>query len=196
MSEGLAGTERFHPTNGRIGGVVGLGIAVFVIGYGLLGSNAGYPAWVFPVAVLFGVLSWTTLIRPDVRIEGDRLLLRHPYSSQSMPLAAIESVRVQRVLEIRIGGKRYVNAAVGRSGRQIIRDTRQPVEDDRSERSYGHHVESKIWDSIQRARSEQGVAPGSSQQEALLDDVRRTWAWPEIVVSVAAVVAFVVTLLV
>lgn len=188
--------ERFHPTNGRIGGAVGIVVAVGVIAYGALSPDAGYPAWVFPAAVLVGVLSWTTLFRPDVRVEGDRLLLRHPYSTQSLPLAGIETVTVHRVLEVRIGGKRFVNPAVGRSGRQIIRDTRQPVEPETfdSQRSYAHHVESKIGDLVAAARATHDVAPGSDEQAAFLADVRRQWAWPEIVVTGATVLALVIAL--
>lgn len=175
--------ERFQPTSGRFGGVIGIVLAVVVAGIGVVDGGVVEVPWILPTAILVGVLSWTMLLRPRVWVTRDDLVLRQPFSTQVLPLAAIGSLAVGRVLECRVQGKRYVSAAIGRTVREVLRDRAQPA-GAIAERSYGDFVERRLSELQEKARRRTGDAdPG---------EVRRIWAWPEIVGTVLPVLVLVV----
>ncbi|QYJ04345.1 hypothetical protein KUV85_01305 [Nocardioides panacisoli] len=179
------GEERFHPTSGRFGGVVGIVIAVVVAAMGFIDGGVVTVPWVLPAAVLVGSLSWAMLLRPRVSVTRDELVLRQPFGTQVLPLAAMGSFAVGRVLECRVDGKRYVSAAIGRTVREVRRDRSKPV-GEVNDKSYGAFVERRISELQENARQRVGDAdPGG---------VRRSRAWPEILATVGAAVALGVTL--
>ena len=169
--------EEFRPTSGRAMGVVGLLVCAVVVVYGVL--TDGFPvAWIW-VALVVGVLVWSSSLRPRVAATSSHLVLRNMLSTVSVPLAAIEQVVVSQVLAVRVGEKRYVSPAIGKSWRQAIKGNRQKPTAT-SETPYPVFVEERISRLASDARDQAGVALLSDEQLALASDVRRTWAWPEI----------------
>ncbi len=131
-------------------------------------------------AVLFAVLAYVALLRPRVGIGGTRLLLRHLYSTQEIPLASIGTVRVGRMFEAMVDGRRYASPAVSRSLRKMIRpQPRDPLQD------YADFVEDRVHARIGDAKA-RGDAAGP---------VVRRWAWPEIALTAAIVLALLVSIL-
>ena len=60
---------------------------------------------------------------------------------------------------------------------------------------YPLFVEDRIHHLCERARSQEGIANMSDEQLARADDVRREWAYPEIVAMVITGLGFVASLL-
>lgn len=176
--------ERFHPTSGRFSGVVGIVIGAFLAGSAVLDGGPDTVWWLIPSGALAALLSWVMLLRPRVSLTAHDLVLRQPFSTQTVPLATIDSVGVGRVLECRAGGQRYVSAAVGRSPRQVRRDSEQPTHAV-AERSYGDFVEQRIGAYVAAAHR-----PGEDR-----GPVRRAWAWPEIGATTLSILALGVLVL-
>ena len=175
--------EEFRPTSGRVMGVVGLLVCAVVVVYGVL--TDGFPAaWIW-IALVIGVLVWSSSLRPGVAATSSHLVLRNMLSTVSVPLAAIEQVVVGQVLAVRVGEKRYVSPAIGKSWRQAIKGNRR-TPTATSETPYPVFVEERISRLASDARDQAGVALLSDEQLALASDVRRTWAWPEISALVLA----------
>ena len=141
---------------------------------------------------------WVAILRPEVAIAGDRLVLRNPLNTVDIPLAAIEQIAVRRWLAVRVGDRTLTNAGISRSRRQGVRDDqRQDVTGiEIAALSYGAIVERRIQRQAQDARDRQGITMYSDEQLALAADVRRTWAWPEIAALAVLPVAVVVMMLV
>lgn len=186
--------ERFRPTSGRLLGVVGLLLVAVVLGSGLVG---GYPVWVLGATALAGVLVWTALLRPAVRLDGDDLVLRTMFGTTFLPLAAIEEVVVSQVLAVRAGERRYVSPAVGHPLRKVVRGTqlggvgggvgdhgRSMV--DLAEHAYPAYVQQRIRAAVEDRRERLGVALFSAEHQALVDRVRRVPAYAEIGALVAS----------
>ncbi len=183
--------EEFRPTSGRVMGVVGLVACAAVVGYGML--TEGFPAvWIWAVLVA-GVLIWASTLRPRVAATTSHLVLRNMLSTVSVPLAAIEQVVVSQVLAVRVGEKRYVSPAIGKSWRQAIKSNRR-TPTATSETSYPVFVEERISQLAEDARDQAGVALLSDEQLELASAVRREWAWPEIGALAMASVGLVVAL--
>ena len=189
--------ERFTVWSSRIVGVVGLVTVAVVVLLGVTGAGGDYHPAVYAVCGLIGVVIWVAIIRPEVAIAGDRLVLRNPLNKVGIPLAAIEQIAVRRWLAVKVGDRTLTNAGISRSRRQGVRDDqRKDVTGiEIAALSYGAIVERRIQRQAQEARDRQGIKIYSDEQLALAADVRRTWAWPEIaalaVLSVAAVVTMV-----
>ena len=64
---------------------------------------------------------YTSTVRPRVLVQGRELVLRNMLTTVYIPLAAIEEIAVRQVLAVRVGGKRYVCAGVGRTLRQAMK---------------------------------------------------------------------------
>jgi hypothetical protein len=111
------------------------------------------------------------------------------FSDLTVPLAAISEMRVGRLFEVTVGDRRLVSPAVGRSLRRTVRrPPRNPA------KIYADLVEDQTHARMDAARERAGVTIGSPAQRELAAGVRRTWAWPEIVVALVVLVVFVVTL--
>lgn len=172
--------ERYHQTGSRILGVVGVVLSV-VAGLGIVsGGVSGTDVALLAGAVLVAVLSWAALIRPEVRLTGDEVVLRNMLETVRIPLASVDEIRVSRVLAIRAHGQRFVSPAVsrpmhemrgGRGGRGAREGAPVRLPD---------FVEERI-----RARVD-GAISGE-----LAPDVRREPAWAEIVLLVLSVLVLV-----
>lgn len=197
--------ERFRPTSGRLSGVLGLVTAGVVLVLAVLGWDGGATLGVMIVAVLGAVLVWAALLRPALWATGRDLVMRGMFHTDRVPLAAIDRVRVTQVLTVSVGERSLVSPVVGYSLRRMTKNRFQPP--DRMEptgpaggappeaREHQAFVESRIVHLASTAREQAGVRPGSAEQRALADDVRRSWAWPEIAACLALAAAFAVWLL-
>ncbi len=185
--------ERFHPTSGRILGVLALVILGSVVAIGLIDREHGFPMPVVAAALVGGVLVWASMLRPGVWVTEEHLVLRNMLNTLWVPLAAIEQVVVRQVLAVRAGEKRFVSPAIGRSWRQTMKANRAK-EKATAVDSYPVYVEERISQHAEDARAKLGVTLMSDEQLRLADDVRRSWAWPEIVALGASGILFVVAL--
>jgi len=185
--------EDFAPSNGRITGVLGLGICVAVVVLGMAEYDRGFPAAGVWAALFFAVLIWAAMLRPRVRVTGSELRLRNMLDTITVPLAAIEQIMVRQVLSVRAGERRYVCPAVGKSWRQALKQnrTRKPGADV----PYPDLVEERLQRLAEDARTKEGITLMSDEQLELAKGVRRELAWPEIVLLGFTAVGFVVALL-
>jgi hypothetical protein len=190
--------ERFTVWSSRIVGVIGLVTVALIVLLGVTGAGGDYHPAVYAGCGLVGVAIWVAILRPEVAIAGDRLVLRNPLNTVGIPLAAIEQIAVRRWLAVRVGDRTLTNAGISRSRRQGVRDDqRQDVTGvEIAALSYGAIVERRIQRRAQDARDRQGIKIYSDEQLALAADVRRTWAWPEIAALAVLSVAVVVLMLV
>lgn len=180
-----AKTETFHPTNGRVVGVLGL---LLVLALLVLGVVEGVPLWVLGLLATAGVLTWASVLRPGVRIAGDELVLRNMFVTVGVPLAAVEQVAVRRVLAVRAGDRRLVSPAISRPLRQTLRSgPRDAVEGTLATMSYPDFVEERIRAQAADHRERLGVKAWSVEQQALAEQVRRKLAWPEVAALALAV---------
>jgi hypothetical protein len=172
--------------SGRVGGAVTLALcAVAAVVCVVEGADAAAVAGI----VLFAVLAHVSLLRPRIGTSHDDLIYRRMFSDLTVPLAAISEMRVGRLFEVTVGDRRLVSPAVGRSLRRTVRrPPRNPA------KIYADLVEDQTHARMDAARERAGVTIGSPAQRELAAGVRRTWAWPEIVVALVVLVVFVVTL--
>jgi len=191
--------ETFVPTGGRVTGVLGLVMAAGCVVLWVLEPDT-IPAAMAAAALLGGVLVWAALLRPRVSASRETLHLRNMLETIHIPLAAVDELVVRQVLTVRVGEKKYVNPAVGRKLRKVMRAPRPApilgpdVPDDmedalgpasKPERpatdiDYADHVEERLRDLVADARKRHGITRYSDEAGALARDVRRAPAWPEI----------------
>lgn len=176
--------ERFHATNGRVGGYLGLGCAALVLVLALAAGDTGRPLGVAIAACLGGLLVWAALLRPALWVTRRHLVMRGMFHTDHVPLGAIRQVAVAQVLAVSAHGKRYVSPVIGHSARAALR-TRWGVEPRRKPAApaYPAFVEERIRQLVDEHAGQPGVQP---------DDVRRTYAWPEIAGVAVGVVALLV----
>lgn len=189
--------ERFRPTSGLLTGALILGFSLLVVVVGLAAPAQGVPAWLIAMTSFTAALSWASMLRPAVSLVADDLKMRNMLETVHIPLVAIEDVAVRQVLVVHAGGKRFVSPAIGRTRRQIGRDSRLPGDQARqlAEASYGVFVEERIRSRAADALVRAEARAASGEQEAPAAAVRRQPAWPEIIALAATGVAFVATLL-
>jgi len=179
--------EKFHSSGSRVLGVIGVVLAVLFTAVLAIGGLDGSEPVVICVIGFFGVLVWAAMVRPQVRLAGDRVFLRDMLSTCSLPIAAITAVEVRQVLVLRAGGKRFISAAVSKSLYQVLKDNRGVARDPKQ---YPNFVEQRIWSLSEDERAKTGLAAAE-----VPFDVRRVLAWPEIALLVLFGVGAVVLLL-
>ena len=189
--------EVFKPTSGRFLGVVGVLVCAGVVAIALVDPGSGIGVTGVAVAVLVGVLVHGSMLKPLVRATDDELELVNLFETVRLPLAAVESVVVRQVLAVRVGDKRYVSPAVGRTFRQALRKPRStrelamtPVPGEglvaEEGMSYADYVEDRLREMAAGARSRRRVKIASPEQAALAADVVRRPALVQIGLVVAA----------
>ena len=188
---------RFRPTGGRVMGSLAVIAALVVVAIAV--SDPGVvPVAVVAGSVLLGVLGWASMLWPRVSVTADDLVLRTMVEYQRLPLAAIEDLVVRQVLAVRVGDKRYVSTAVGKSWRKAMAGDRQgPRNDDKpiTEVAYADYVEQEIRRRMEQARAEAGVGLLSDEQLALAAGVRREPAWLPIGLIAVAVLGLLAAIL-
>lgn len=180
--------EKFHSSGSRVLGVIGGAIALLFAAILATDGLEGSDGVLLCVAGFFGVLVWSAMVRPQVRLAGDRLFLRDMLSTVSFPVAAVEAVEVRQVMVLRAGGRRFISAAVSKSLYQVLKDNRGVARD---EKSYHNFVEARI-----RARSEDERAKTGLPRGEVPLDLHHAVAWPEIALMALFGVGAVVLLLV
>lgn len=193
---------RFRPTGGRIMGSLAVLAALVVVAIGVSDPGA-LPGPVVAGAVLLGVLGWASMLWPRVSLTDDDLVLRTMVEYQRLPLAAVEDLAVRQVLAARVGDKRYVSTAVGKSWRRAMVGDRPATRKDRdrgedrpvTEVAYADYVEQEIRQRMERAREAAGIRLLSDEQLALAKGVRREPAWLPIVLIAAAVLGLLASVL-
>jgi len=190
--------ERFHATTGRVTGWLTVVLAAAVTVGGLAYLDEGFPGWLVATALLIGVLGWAAMLRPALWVRDGTLVMRNMVETVEIRLEAIEELVVRQVLVVRAAGRRWVSTAIGRSLRKTMTSGRRPppVADGKAATSvkYVDFVDVRLHQRVEDARDAAGIRPGSPEQLALPDAVRREWSWVPIVLIAVAVVALVVTL--
>jgi len=189
---------RFRPTGGRVMGSLASTAALLVVAIAV--SDPGVvPAPVVAGAVLLGVLGWASMLWPRVSVTADDLVLRTMVEYQRLPLAAIEDLAVRQVLAVRVGDKRYVSTAIGKSWRKAMvgdkPDTRKDAHKPITEVAYVDYVEQEIRNRMEQARAEAGVGLLSDEQLALAAGVRREPAWLPIGLIAVALLGLLASIL-
>ena len=179
--------EKFHSSGNRILGVLGIGIALAFAGVlasdGLQGNDGLY----LSLLGLAAVLVWAAMLRPQLRLSGDRLYIRDMLTSVSFSLAAVEGVETRQVVVVRAGDRKFISAAVSKSLYAVLKDNRGVVRDPKA---YPNFVEDRIWSRAEDERAKLGVQRGDVPL-----DLRREPAWPELALLALFAVGAVVFLL-
>lgn len=188
--------ERFASSSGIASGVAAL---VLVAGAFALGLREGWGLTTHGVLLVLAVLSWGTLLRPRVSIEGDRLRLRGVLSTTVIPLAAVQEVLVRQVLAVRVGERTFTSPAVGRRVKRAM-GYHEPVSADGAMLGLAASPEaelaqSRLRDAAFAARRRAGLEEWSPEQLALGEQVQRRPAWVELGLLGVGVVLAVVGLL-
>ena len=197
--DGTPEVERFRPTSGRVTGWLTVAVAATVVAAGVAYRDDGFPPQVVAGAVLVAVLAWAAMLRPALWVRDRQVLvMRNMLETVHLRLAAVEELALRQVLAVRVADRRWISAVVGRSWRSTISSGRRPAATDAKVTpatvSYPDFVEERLRSLVDDARASAGVRPGSEEQLALPDAVRREPAWLAIVLVTAAVLALVVTL--
>lgn len=189
---------RFRPTSGRIMGSLAVIAALVVVALGVADPGV-VPASVAAGAVLLGVLGWATMLRPRVSMTPEHLVLRTMLEHVRLPLAAIEELAVRQVLAVRVGDKRYVSTAIGKSWRKALvgdrNATRKDADRPVTEVAYPDYVEQEIRSRMEHARAAAGVRLLSDEQQALAAGVSREPAWLPIGLITLSVLGLLVAVL-
>jgi hypothetical protein len=198
MAQEIDDEIRFRPTGGRVMGSLAVIAALGIVAIAVSDPGA-VPAPVVAGAVLLGVLAWASMLWPRVSVTAEDLVLRTMVEHQRLPLAAIEDLAVRQVLAVRVGDKRYVSTAIGKSWRKaLVGDRRDPRKDaDRplTDVAYADYVEQEIRRRMEQARAEAGVGLLSDEQLALAAGVRREPAWLPIGLISVAVLGLLASIL-
>jgi hypothetical protein len=181
--------EKFHATNGRFSGYVGLGCAALILAFAVAAWDPDRPLGVAILALLGGLLVWVVMLRPSMWATDRYLVMRGIYHTDTVPLAAVDKVAVGQVTALTVGEKRYLSPVVGYTARQTVKQRSaakspgakapSPVD------TYQIFVEDRIAHLVREAKERYADGPA---------DVRRTYAWPEIVGTAVLVAAFLVWL--
>ena len=186
-----AGVERFHATNGRLSGYLGLACAGVVLLLAILSWDAGRAPAIAIAARLAALLVWVALLRPALWADRDHLVMRNMFHTDHLPLGAITRVAVGQVLAVVAADRRYTSPVVGYSARQTLRSRsgasrKRPAPTAMD--TYQVFVEERITHLSREHRELHGGAEGVGQ-------VRRTFAWPEIAAVVVLVAGLLLALL-
>ena len=188
---------QFRPTSGRIMGSLAVIAALVVVAIAVADGGV-VPTPVVAGAVLLGVLGWASMLWPRVSVTDEHLVLRNMIEHVRLPLAAIEELAVRQVLAVRVGERRFVSTAVGKSWRKAMvgdrpatrKDADRPV----TEVAYPDYVEQEIRKRMEHAREVAGVRLLSDEQLVLASGVSREPAWLPIGLIAVSVLALLVSL--
>lgn len=164
---------------GGLGAAVGLVALAAMLNDGALTDSIGWTLFF----VLLVVGSWATLLRPQLRLADDSLVLVNTIDTITIPLVAIDSIEVRRMVVVRAGGKRYLCPAVSRSMKDLVKEG---MAGSRNPTHMPNFIEDRVHARVKEAREFAGAGDAV---------VRRRWAWFEIALVVVPAVALVIVLL-
>ena len=205
--------QRFSQTSSRVLGAVGV-IAAAVTAVMVLTRSEEPSYATVAFCVFFGALAWTALLRPRLELGPSDLVLRNMFSTDTVPLAAIESVTVRQVFVVFAGDRRYTSPAVGRTRRQLVKDgagrsgeapgggqsnmmgmlpamPSSPEKPDSATTSFGLFVEERVRSRVADALAREGIEARSADQARLAEGIDRRPAIAEIAVLATSLVAAV-----
>lgn len=192
--------EQFHPTSGRVTGWLTVVLAGALVVAGLAYLDDGFPPWVLAAGLLVGVLAWAAMLRPALWATREHLVMRNLAETVHIRLAAVEEMAVRQVLAVRAADRRFVSTVVGRTWRKTLQSRHRPGGTDSGAAlaptegmHYADFVENRLHDLVEKARSSADVRPGSAEQLALPDPVRRRRDWLPITLIAASVLLLVVS---
>ena len=187
--------ERFEPTSGQVTGWMTIVLAAVLAVAGVVYADDGFPLWVAATGLLVAVLAWAAMIRPALWATHEHLVMRNLLETVHIRLAAVEEMAIRQVLAVRAGDRRFVSTVVGRTWRKTLQSRHRPgglADKEAVAPTEGMHyadfVENRLFDLVDKARTRAGVRPGSPEQVALPDAVRREPAWLPIALIAGAVV--------
>ncbi len=202
--------QQFSQTSSRVLGAVGV-IAAAVTAVMVLTRSEEPSYATVALCVFFGALAWAALLRPRLELGPRDIVLRNMLSTDTVPLAAIESLTVRQVLEVFAGDKRYTSPAVGRTRRQLVKDgfkgsggghggmmgmlpafPTAPEKPENPKTSFGLFVEERLRARVADALAREGVKARSTDQARLAEGIDRRPAIAEIAVLATSLVAAVV----
>ncbi len=190
--------EKFHATSGRVTGWMTVVLAGAVVVAGLVYLDEGFPDWMIGAGLLVAVTAWAAMLRPALWATEDHLVMRNLAETVHIRLAAVEEMAVRQVLAVRAGERRWVSTVVGRPWRKTVRSG-PPSGGEATPKEgmpYADFAENRLRDLVDTARTAAGVRPGSTEQLALPDAVRREPAWLPLGLIAASALVLVVALLV
>ncbi len=201
--------QRYSQTSGRVLGVIGVVAAAVTAAMVLRSEEPSYATVAF--CVFFGALAWAALLRPRLELGRSDLVLRNMLSTDTVPLAAVESVTVRQVLVVFAGDRRFTSPAVGRTRRQLVKDNfrgsgrghggmmgmlpafpSSPEKPDNPKSSFGLFVEERVRSRVADALAREGIKARSGDQARLAEGITRRPAVVEILVLTSSLVAAVV----
>lgn len=96
--------------------------------------------------VVWGVawVAWVVLVRPQVRVEDDTIVLINGLRDLRIPAAAVDNVRVRSYLELTVGRKRYTSPAIGFKRSSLARGDADVARGLVSSGGGRQHVESSV----------------------------------------------------
>ena len=187
--------ERFEPTSGQVTGWMTIVLAAVLAVAGVVYADDGFPLWVAATGLLVAVLAWAAMIRPALWATHEHLVMRNLLETVHIRLAAVEEMAIRQVLAVRAGDRRFVSTVVGRTWRKTLQSRHRPgglADREAVAPTEGMHyadfVENRLFDLVDQARTRADVRPGSPEQLALPDAVRREPAWLPIALIAGAVV--------
>lgn len=190
--------ERFEATSGRVSGWLTVVLSALLVVAGVASLDDGFPAWLVAAGLLVGVLAWASMLRPALWATEEHLVMRNLAETVHIRLAAVEEMAVRQVLAVRAGDRRHVSTVVGRTWRRALLSRRPAAAEDgpREGMPYADWAEHRLHELVDQARRRAGVRPGSKEQLALPDAVRREPAVLPLALIGVAVLVLVLSLLV
>ncbi|MBT2507303.1 PH domain-containing protein [Streptomyces sp. ISL-98] len=191
----------FRSPGALAGGVLVLLLAAWVGGDALIRGEGRTP-WVALAGLFFAVpLVVAYTLRPAVFANDDRLRIRNPFRTITLPWAAVDGVRAGYSSEVLAGGKKYQLWAVPVSLRQRKRVARQQAKQAHDD-PYGRtSVTADVTDAqARRAPADQTVEDLREQAERCAarptaqGDPEVRWAYEIIAPCVVGAVALTVLL--
>jgi hypothetical protein len=192
--------ESFAPTGGRILGVITLVIALLVLVDIVVqwrtmdGLTAG------GVVVALGALVWISMIRPAVVAYEEVLVMRNLIRDVWIPWALVKNTEIRPILIVHTeqGSYRSVAVAVTRADRRAMWRSKEDAAKLRDMGGSAPTPSSRAAEQTARlspamhASHRIEVMAKKYGESAPGGDVRKTWAWPEIAVFGAGVLAAVI----
>lgn len=199
--------QRYGPTTGGVTGWLGLVLCVGGIVPLLMDPTAGRIRLALAIA-LAGVVVWSFMLRPRIIIrEPATLLLRNPFSTWQVPLAAINRVQVKAITRVEVEDGGYNGVAVGRRVRAMVRGPVTKYGDGlitpglrlgTPPRREPKHPSATSPEAIADLLTEQILAASDRARESgqPTGPVLRRWAWVELALLAATAVGFAAAYLV
>ncbi|MFJ5921928.1 PH domain-containing protein [Kitasatospora sp. NPDC092948] len=205
-ADGPKYADRVHRSvPGVIAGVMLLGVAGWLIIDAVV-SGTGATPWVALAAApvfAFPVAAYT--LRPVVKANDQRLLVRNPLRTVVAPWASVEGLKAGYSVELFAGGRKFQVWAIPVSIRQRQKATRRAAKAARAAAQGGptepkprtkpvpghHHLDSdRAWsDAVVASLQEQ--AERNAGNPGATGEVRATWCWWVIAPTLVGLVALV-----